>query len=85
MTAILQIDKAGRMVLPKEFRRALHLHPGSKLSLELQGGQLRLEPVPENLELIPTGKRRVIRGWKGFDAASAVQESREDQLSRLSE
>ncbi len=82
MTATLQIDKAGRMVLPKEFRQALHLEAGSKLSLQLQGGHLILEPVQDEVELVREGKRRVVRGWTDFDAARAVRESREDQMRR---
>ena len=33
MNAIAEIDKAGRVVVPKKFRDALHLVPGTRLSL----------------------------------------------------
>jgi AbrB family looped-hinge helix DNA binding protein len=82
MTDILQIDKAGRMVLPKKFRQALHLKAGDKLSLQLVGGHLVLEALQNDVELVQEGKRRVIHGWYGFDAAAAIRETREEQSER---
>lgn len=37
-----KIDKHGRVVIPADYRRALGLRPGDSLTLELNGGSLRL-------------------------------------------
>ena len=51
MNAIAEIDKAGRLVVPKKMRVALHLVPGTRLTL-LQEGQtivLQTEIKPRGL------------------------------------
>jgi AbrB family looped-hinge helix DNA binding protein len=54
MSTIVEIDKAGRIVVPKKLRDALHLTPGTRLKVELNGDKLMLEPdFPEpRLEMI---------------------------------
>lgn len=44
MNAIVEIDKAGRIVVPKKLRDALHLVPGTRLSIERSGDRLTLMP-----------------------------------------
>ncbi len=46
MTATVTIDKAGRLVLPKPMRDALHLKPGDTLELERAGDELMLRHKP---------------------------------------
>ena len=41
----LTIDKAGRVVIPKPLREALHLEPGDTLEMESAGEQITLRPV----------------------------------------
>ena len=83
MTATLTLDKAGRLVLPKPVRDQLHLRAGSKLRLDLNGDEMKLtQEVPE-VKIVKRGKRRVVVGWEGFDAAKAVREMREEQVARL--
>jgi AbrB family looped-hinge helix DNA binding protein len=44
MNAIAEIDKAGRLVVPKKMRDALHLEPGTRLTLHQEGGTITLQP-----------------------------------------
>jgi AbrB family looped-hinge helix DNA binding protein len=83
MTATITIDKAGRCVLPKGVRERMHLKEGSCLHLELTGDTLKLTPVATAVVVEKIGKRRVIVGWEGFDAATAVNEARAEQVARL--
>jgi len=50
MGAIVEIDKAGRIVIPKILRDALHLTPGTRLKVQRNGDTLVFEPD------IPTAK-----------------------------
>jgi AbrB family looped-hinge helix DNA binding protein len=43
MSTIVEIDKAGRIVVPKKLRDALHLTPGTRLKVERAGETLMLE------------------------------------------
>ena len=45
MSKRLVIDKAGRVVIPKPLREALHLEPGDSLEMESIGEQITLRPV----------------------------------------
>jgi len=43
-TMTVEIDKAGRIVVPKKLRDALHLAPGTKLRVKRHGDSLVLDP-----------------------------------------
>jgi AbrB family looped-hinge helix DNA binding protein len=43
MNATAEIDKAGRLVVPKKLRDALHLVPGTRLVLHQEGQSLVVE------------------------------------------
>lgn len=53
MSTITEIDKAGRVVVPKKLRDALHLVPGTRLILQQQGESiiLQTESQPRGLYL----------------------------------
>jgi AbrB family looped-hinge helix DNA binding protein len=44
MDATAEIDKAGRVVVPKRLRDALHLVPGTRLTLHQEGDRLVIQP-----------------------------------------
>jgi AbrB family looped-hinge helix DNA binding protein len=44
MNATAEIDKAGRVVVPKRLREALHLVPGTRLTLHQEGDRLVIQP-----------------------------------------
>lgn len=42
---LIQIDRAGRVVLPKPLREQFNLVPGDKLRVSVEGNSIRLEPT----------------------------------------
>lgn len=52
MNAIVEIDKAGRIVVPKKLRDALHLVPGTRLTIERSGERLTLMPSSTSAQLV---------------------------------
>lgn len=47
----LEMDKFGRVVIPKKVREALNLRPGSKLRADLNNHTLTLEPEARPYEI----------------------------------
>ncbi len=43
MNATAEIDKAGRIFVPKKMRDALHLEPGTRLTLHQEGDTITLQ------------------------------------------
>ena len=50
--AIVTIDRAGRIVVPKALRDRLHLEPGQSLRAHVRDGRLELEPEPVDARLV---------------------------------
>lgn len=51
MTAIVTIDKVGRIVVPRKLRDELHLVAGTMLRIERSGDQLTLAPATHEARL----------------------------------
>jgi len=83
MTTTITLGKSGRIVVPKSVRDLLHLREGSRLRLEVVADKLEVTPEADEVRMEKRGKRRVVVGWKGFDAAKAVIAAREEYLERL--
>jgi AbrB family looped-hinge helix DNA binding protein len=65
------IDAAGRVVIPKQLRRAASLEPGQELEITERDGRIEIEPVSTPMRLVERD---------GFLAA----ELPEDDAARLS-
>jgi AbrB family looped-hinge helix DNA binding protein len=52
MNAIVEIDKAGRIVIPKKMRDVLHLKPGTQLTVECRGDNLVMMPSSNEAQLV---------------------------------
>ncbi|HUD21411.1 MAG TPA: AbrB/MazE/SpoVT family DNA-binding domain-containing protein [Acidobacteriaceae bacterium] len=76
MNAIAEIDKAGRVVVPKKLRDALHLVPGTRLSLRLDGERLLIEP-----ESKPRGLY-MDRGTLVYDAGPGPATDAVDEIAK---
>jgi len=62
MNTIVEIDKAGRIVVPKKLRDALHLVPGTRLSIERSGDRLVFEQASSEPKLIMKDGKWVVSG-----------------------
>jgi AbrB family looped-hinge helix DNA binding protein len=74
MNAITEIDKAGRLVVPKKMRDALHLVPGTRLTLIQKGNAIVVQT-----EAKPRGLYRE-NGILVFDSGQAVPPDSVDWL-----
>ena len=55
----VRMDRAGRVLVPASFRKALDMHTGQELTLSLQEGAIRLQTIDAALEKIwSIAKRR---------------------------
>jgi AbrB family looped-hinge helix DNA binding protein len=84
MNATAEIDKSGRLVVPKKLRDSLHLVAGTRVTLRIEGGEIVVAP-----ETKPRGL-----SWKNgipvFDTGPLppghenwVDEAREDRADEL--
>ena len=85
-TEMIQIDKAGRVVLPKPLREQFNLLPGDKLRLSVEGNGFRLEPTDTGGELVRKGTVLVFTGGFPEPITSAqvnnlIEQDREARIS----
>ena len=85
-TETIQIDKAGRVVLPKPLREQFNLLPGDKLRLSVEGQGFRLEPADAGGEFVRKGSVLVFTGDFAEPITTAkinelVEQNREDRIT----
>jgi AbrB family looped-hinge helix DNA binding protein len=73
------IDKAGRLVIPRDLRRAAGLEPGMPLDLRLEDGAVVIEPAPAPVRMERRGRFLVARRPFGTPSLTndAVQQTRD--------
>lgn len=55
------IDEAGRLVIPREIRRAAGLEPGMALDIRVDDGAVIIEPAPTPVRIARRGRFLVAR------------------------
>ncbi|MEX0777611.1 MAG: AbrB/MazE/SpoVT family DNA-binding domain-containing protein [Phycisphaeraceae bacterium] len=78
---VTMVDKFGRLVIPKDVRERLGLHPGTALELRESEGEVRIRSVEAGPHLIRQGNVLVIQGVKAPDDLAGVV--RLDRLQRI--
>ena len=87
MNTIVTIDKAGRVVIPKEIRDELRLEAGDTLAIESAGERVTLRPLLGGTALQKERGAWVFRGGKPLsldEANQLVRETRERRDQRNS-
>lgn len=82
----VKIDKAGRIVLPKQVRNRLRLRAGSDLEIEERPEGIILRPVGQKPAMVQRNGIWVHLGKapRDFDWSRAVDDDREDRLKDIS-
>lgn len=79
------LDRFGRVIIPKKVRDKLGLKPGAVLEVQQQGGDVLLKPVQEEPRLLEKDGVLVFRGKASGDLAGAVQSHRRERLKRVAQ
>lgn len=79
----VEIDKFGRLIIPKAVRNHLGIGPGSVMELLEQNHQILLKPIDQKTSLKREGGVLVYTGSALDDIENAIDEDREDRLGRL--
>jgi AbrB family looped-hinge helix DNA binding protein len=83
MREIVQIDQAGRLVLPKEMRDRLRIQGGDRLAIELRGNLIELRPE-KGVRLERVNGVLVLAGTGTVRQPELAEELREERLDDLS-
>lgn len=73
-TMIATIDKAGRLVIPKQLRDAMGLKPGMPLKIDFIDGKIEIEYAPVEWRVETMNGFPVLRSDRGPDAPPITDE-----------
>ncbi len=79
MSSTIAMDRAGRLVIPKELRTTLHLEQSASFRAEVVGGRLELTPIvaePELTVIQKHGLPVIAKTGERFSAAEAIRQTR---------
>ncbi|MGH7821495.1 MAG: AbrB/MazE/SpoVT family DNA-binding domain-containing protein [Candidatus Binatia bacterium] len=77
------MDKAGRLVIPKEIRREAGIAPGTPLEIRYRQGRIEIEPEPLPVKLEREGRLLVARPARSVEPLNAdVVEATRRRLRR---
>ena len=81
----VNIDKAGRVILPKPLRDRVGLHGGSSLEMEETAEGVFLKPAGAEPSLIRKGRFLVHTGElpRGYDLTRALGDERDERARRI--
>jgi AbrB family looped-hinge helix DNA binding protein len=81
----VSIDKAGRLVLPKVMRDALHLKPGDTLEIQKDDDTITLHLPRPSAELVKKNGMWVLRSAEPLKTSSVdlIAQDREDRIQTL--
>ena len=86
MSTVVQIDQAGRVVLPKKLRERFRLRGGDTLSLEIKGDAIELRPQKSKARLERVNGVLVLTAnleiTEGRDLVSEFRDERIDEIAR---
>jgi len=87
MNAIVEIDKAGRIVVPKKLRDDLHLIPGTRLRIERDGDRLVFEQASSEPQLIKKDGMWVVSGdpITEVDVSELIRQGYAERMERILE
>ncbi len=85
MRAIVMVDKAGRLILPKGIRKEMHLEAGDTLELQVEGERLVLSPVRGQPGVRRENGIWVYRAGKAadLDIVGLIEQIREDRSNEI--
>lgn len=84
MSDLVQIDQAGRLVLPKKLREQFRLERGDTLSIEVKGDAIELRPTKAPAVLKRVNGVLVVAGAGSIPAGrDLVSEDREDRIQEV--
>jgi AbrB family looped-hinge helix DNA binding protein len=85
MNATAEIDKSGRLVVPKKFRDAFRLVPGTRLVLQQEGDRIMMQPEAKPRGLYMKNGILVYEGGRPVPPESVnwVEENREERADEL--
>lgn len=85
MFSTIQIDRSGRLVLPKTIRERLNLDAGTRLRADVVAGHVELTPVAgddDPVVIRKSGVKVLKATGAAVDAGAAVAAEREAQETR---
>ena len=84
MKEIIQIDQAGRVVLPKSLRDSFRLKRGDKLAVAVRGDAIELRPTKSDVRLERVNGVLVLTGeFRIPEGRDLVEEAREERIGTL--